>query len=403
MLVDAEGRRFLDAEAANGTVALGYDRTILADAQALAAPLPALPSFVESELRLDAARALVQWFRQALDAPGRVAFELGGAQGIELALKIARANCQATAIAVFEGAYHGRSIFTSQLSSSARYRRHGFNIATPILRLPHPERAARFGGDPEQSTARALEFIERTLSDDQCGAPEQWCALVVEPVLNVGGMTYPERSYLRGVVDAFRRRGALIIADEVFSGFYRTGTALGMLHYGIVPDIVVTSKGLSNGLVPVSCVWARDPLLSAECFPPGTHSVTYANNPLNMAVVLAVLQRYARWTDIASDVERLGQRLGAALARLRDRHDVVQSVEARGATARLVLKQPVAGRVRILARTIGERGSINGHTGALVASTGMAPHVVALCPPLVFTEADVADLEAILDAAFARL
>jgi len=404
VLVDVNGRRLLDAEAANGTAAFGYDAELIKEACDAVACLPALPSFVESRLRLDAGAALSAWFSRATGRAGRVAFELGGAQGIELALKIARSNAPGRAVAVFEGAYHGRSIYTAHLSASSRYRQHGLATVAEVIRLPYPDdHHNRLGHEPATSAQASIDYVERTLEDDLCGAPRDFCALLLEPVLNVGGMIYPSPIYLNRVVELFRRRGALIIVDEIFSGFYRTGRPLGLNHYDFAPDIVVTSKGLSNGIVPLSCVWAREPLLTADRFPPGSHSVTYANNPLNMAVALATLRRYEAWSNIEADMAALESRLAAAMTGLARRHPLVSSTQARGATARLVLSRPVAAAVRDAARHAGRDGTIDGYSGLLVASTGLAPHVVAFHPPLVFSASEVDSMRKILDIALTRI
>jgi 4-aminobutyrate aminotransferase-like enzyme len=396
-LIDLDGRRFLDAEAANGTAAFGYDSSILVEASKIVSSLPLLPSFIESCIRLRAASELCDWFRCSTGLPGRVAFELGGAQGIELALKIARCNNSGNAIAVFEGAYHGRSIFTSHLSASWRYRNHRFDQSAQILRLPHPDSPHWQGQDRSEYAQRCIQHVTNALSNEMSGAPSSWNALLVEPVLNVGGMSFPEPEYLNRVVELFRERGALIIVDEIFSGFYRTGVPLGLNRYEFQPDIVIVSKGLSHGIVPLSCVWARESLLSVDNFPPGSHSVTYANSPLNMAVATTVLRRYKAWSNIESDLKLLELRLTSALKRLSERHSIILEVECHGATARIVLREPVAARVRKAARSIGSQEAIDGYSGLLVASTGMAPNIISIHPPLIFSEEDVWHMEQMLD------
>lgn len=117
-LTSADGRRYLDAEAANGTVAWGYDKRILHDALAHCENLPALPSFCESDLRLDVLQRLERLFREATGTPGRVELDLGGAQGMETALRIAFSAVGPGTVVVFEGAFHGRSGVTGMLSCS---------------------------------------------------------------------------------------------------------------------------------------------------------------------------------------------------------------------------------------------------------------------------------------------
>ncbi|OUC75557.1 aminotransferase class III-fold pyridoxal phosphate-dependent enzyme, partial [Streptomyces swartbergensis] len=134
-----DGRRYLDAEAANGTIAFGYDSTLLQEAMRRCEQLPALPSFAESELRLKVLSRLEPLVSAVLGTPGRVELDLGGAQAMETALRIAFAANGPGTIVVFEGAFHGRSGVTSMLSSSPRYRELLAAWGLEVVRLPSPD------------------------------------------------------------------------------------------------------------------------------------------------------------------------------------------------------------------------------------------------------------------------
>lgn len=410
VLIDAEGRRYLDAEAANGAVAFGYDPSILLTAAARGASMPGLPSFCESALRLRVAERLSERLERETGVVGRVAFELGGAQGIELALKISRMNKRGSIFATFEGGYHGRSALTSHLSASQRYRAIlGGDCRVQVLRLPYPDCAqCRFGRDPRSCHVECASFVKVLLDDDLCGVAtpggaEDVCAFIFEPVLNVGGMVSPDPRYLEGVVRLFRERGALIIVDEIFTGFYRTGKPWGFMHYDVVPDIVVASKALTNGLCPMSFVWARDPLAAPERFPPGTHSVTFANNPLSMSVAETVLDRLDAWSRVEADVHDLEQALRSTLDVVTQRTRLVKGASVLGATGRLVLQGPIAPVLRRVAATIARDAPVDGIHGLLVASTGMAPNVLCIHPPLVTTREEVGIIGELLSRAFAAV
>jgi len=402
-LIDADGRRYLDAEAANGTAVLGYDPSILEEAVVRGRRLPTLPSFCESSLRLELAERLARMFERATGRRGRIAFEVGGAQGIELAIKIARSNTGGGAFLVFEGGYHGRSGFTSQLSASPRYRRL-LGGGAPVVRLPYPDcEQCRFGRTRATCATECVAFTDALLEQETAGVVAgdgrtDVCALVIEPVLNAGGMVFPDPAYLEAVVAQARRRGALIVVDEVFTGLHRTGPMFGFQHYDLEPDLVVLSKALGNGIAPISCVWAREPLAAPTRFAPGTHSTTYANNPLGHAVALTVLDRYQR-DDIPARVACLETWLRDALRALAAAHEIVESVTVRGATARLLLRRPLAGAVRAAARRIGHRG----YHGLLVASTGMADNVICIHPPLIIDEPDVRAAGVMLGRALAEV
>ena len=309
---------------------------------------------------------------------------------------------------MFEGAYHGRSIYTSQLSASHRYRAAAPQLGVQVMRLPYPDcQACRFGYKPETCHAECLEFSRASLMNDYAGVLTRGdgpavSALLIEPMLNVAGMVFPDPRYLNGIVREFQARGALVIADEVFSGFYRTGPALAFQHYNFVPDIIVVSKALTNGLAPLSCVWAREPLLSPDCFPPGTHSVTFANNPLSFAIVETVLDRFERWPSIAADIAVLERKLQSAIG-IAAASPLVAGFEVRGATARIALRGPSADQVRETAARIGRESPIDGYYGLLLASTGMAPSTVAMHPPLAIDDEGLGQLGRLLARTFQSL
>ncbi|GII65319.1 diaminobutyrate--2-oxoglutarate transaminase [Sphaerisporangium krabiense] len=398
-LYDEEDHEYVDAEAANGALALGYDRELLRDACERAMDLPALPSFCESGLRLRVLERLAGRFSRALGAPGRVAVELGGAQGIEMAMRVVAANRGGGTVLTFQGGYHGRSPFTAHLSASSRYRAAQPWPGPDVVRLPYPDCATCVhrpsGGGCNPACAAA---IERLGTEDPFGVPPTGvAALVVEPLLNVGGFVLPDSGHLRRVVDHVRSLGGLIVVDEIFTGLHRLGPEWGFQLHGIEPDIVVAGKALTNGLTAFSCVWAREPLAAPEVFPPGSHSSTFAGNPLALAVVDAVLDRWDAPDTPARTVPALAARLEDALSPLAKR-DLVRAVRVVGGVAVVELEGPHASRLRAIASR-----PRAGRPGLLLASTGMAPSAVALHPPLITAGEDVNLVAELLEQAIGEL
>lgn len=381
-LRDSEGREYVDAEAANGSVSLGYDSSILEQAAAAVSSMPALPSFCESDLRVRVAQRLGDEISRAVGSPGRISFEVGGAQGIELAMKIVAANRRWGTVATLQGSYHGRSPFAGSLSSSSRYRRPIQVASAEVVRLPYPATCGS-GGVSEEA---CLAYL-RSLKSDQSGLPESVSAFLFEPVLNVGGMARPQSNYLQAAATQLRERGALIVIDEIFTGFHRVGPRFGFELHDLDPDIVVLSKALTNGVAGLSAVWAREPLLDPDHFPPGTHSSTFSGTPLMLAVAETVLDRYADravWRSRIAELERQLRQLVSEVAEVAP--DVIESSEAFGGVARLRLRKPVAWEIRNAALRPGDDP---GSKGLLVASTGMAPDVVSLHPPLTISGEDL--------------
>ncbi len=407
-LTDSAGRRFLDSEAANGAAILGYDASIFAEAQAQLAKLPALPSFCESEIRLSLAAQIVDMVEAATGLRGRVAFETGGAQAIELALKIARANSRGSRVVTFEGAYHGRSYLTSALSASQRYRDVSGSSHLEVSRLPLPDCSrCRFSQVPETCAAECARFVEFSFSEDAAGLVSgkesgDLCALLFEPILNVAGMVMPDSRYIQAAVRAVRQHGGLVIADEVFTGLFRSGKLFGFLHHDVKPDIIVFSKGLTNGMVPMSCVWAREALFSDERFGPGSHSATYINGPLGCAVAQVVLRRLLS-LRLETAIGGLERALTTLLARVSAKSDLVSGFSVHGATARLGLRSPQAAAVRAAALSAGGDAGVAGVHGVLLASTGMAPDTINLHPPFVTSSSEMEVLEELLTRTFTQV
>lgn len=404
-LICSEGGRFLDAEASNGAAAFGYDPTLLHSGIERMGSLPLLPSFLESEARLRLAVRITDLFQQELGVAGRVAFSNGGAQAIELALKIARASSSGERVAVFEGAYHGRSPYTSKLGGSLRYESAGPLTQTSVARLPYPGcEMCRFGQVRGNCEHECVKYLHQALDVDMLGLKasgrEGVGAFLFEPILNVGGMVAPDKEYLRACVTRFRNAGAIIVADEVFTGLYRTGRFLGCQHYDIVPDIVVLSKALTNGIVPFGCVWARNELLGPEAFKPRTHSVTFGNNVLGVCVADAVLDKFGSWCSRAKDLAWLEGRLTELANRAGAKRSIVRETFVQGVVLRITLSQPVAFALRkLLMRTPSSRG----HAGMLVASTGAADDVISLHPRLNSTDDEISAAAEMLMNALAEL
>ncbi|AEV87109.1 class III aminotransferase [Actinoplanes sp. SE50] len=398
-----DGRRYLDAEAANGTAAWGYDKSLLAEALLRCAELPALPSFCESSLRVRVLSRLERLFSEVIGAPGRVELDLGGAQGMETALRIAFSSRGPGTVIVFEGAFHGRSGVTSMLSSSPRYRELLAAWGLEVVRLPSPDcRSCPHNITADSCTPGCITAVSRWGSElSGVGGPgfrRKASAFIFEAVQNVGGMVQPDPVLLRAAAEHARSQGALVIADEIFTGMHRVGPRWGFQLAGIEPDIVVTSKGLTNGAAALSAVWAREPLADAAHYPPGSHSSTYVGIPHALAVVDTMLDRWEAWAEVEHDVANLELAMRGRLEELAKRHPwAIDQVDALGATARIVLTGPHAADLRRLC------GTVHPQHGLLVASTGMAPDVINIHPPLVFGAAELDLMAEILDLALDAL
>ncbi|KKU82735.1 MAG: Aminotransferase class-III [Microgenomates group bacterium GW2011_GWA2_47_8] len=308
---------------------------------------------------------------------------------------------------VFEGGYHGRSVYTSQFSASHRYRALIGDWRVPVIRLPYPDWEQSKFKDSRTYYNYCLDTVNRLTTSEVGGivtrnGDPDIAAFMFEPLLNAGGIVKPDKKYLEKLVKIFRKLKALIIVDEVFCGFFRTGKMFGFQHYDFIPDIVVMSKAITNGISPLSCVWAKNPLLSYNNFPPGTHSATFINNPLALSAADTVLDRFEHWKDRDSDIKKLENSLNQIFTIIKERSKLVKSTFALGGVGRLLLRGNFAGKVLDIARTIAYKKPVEGYHGIILASTGMASNVVALNPPLNLTEKEKSIMGKLLISAFAK-
>jgi len=403
VLQDINGKKYLDAEAANGTSGLGFDGSIFEEALTKVKDIPSIPSFSETELRIDYANKIGKKISEQLNMSGKVAFEIGGAQGMELAMKIVKSNSKKSQFVVFEGGYHGRSAYSSQLSASHRYRKINGDWRIPVYRIPYPDcEQCRFDKSINNCGHECIEYTRKMIGSELSGISvnsmeQDIAAFVFEPVLNAGGCVVPDKEYLETTVRLFRKMGALIIVDEIFTGFYRTGKFLGIQHFDIEPDIIVMSKAIVNGCTPFSCVWAKDPLLTKDNFAPGTHSATYINNTFGLSVAETVFDRYEKWVDCESDIKLLENTIFEILEDIKQGFpSVVKSVNVIGGFGRLLLKDNVAKEILDIALSIGENNPVDGYTGVILASTGLTPNVIAINPALNISDRDLKLLHKIL-------
>src|SRR5690554_2689466 len=246
------------------------------------------------------------------DFEKRSALFNSGAEGVENAVKIARTYTGKQAVVAFDHAYHGRTNLTMALTAKNVPYKSGFGpFAAEVYRAPmsYPFCDGLSGAD---AAARAIDHIEK-----QVGA-ENLAAIIIEPIQGEGGFIVPAEGFLPAIVDWARANNVVFIADEVQSGFARTGALFASEHEGIVPDLVVTAKGIAGGL-PLAAVTGRAEIMDAPM--PGGLGGTYGGNPLACVAALASYQTIEE-DGLVARAAQIGETI---LGRLRD----IQSADAR--------------------------------------------------------------------------
>lgn len=311
------------------------------------------------------------------DFPKKTLLVSTGAEAVENAIKIARAYTGRRAVIAFTGAFHGRTLLGMSLTGKAQPYRAGFGPMAPeIYRAPYPYEYRGW------SAERALEALHDVLQTQV--APHEVAAIIVEPVLGEGGFVPAPAAFLQGVRELASRHGIVLIADEIQTGFGRTGRWFAVEHSAVVPDLIVVAKSLAGGL-PLAGVVGRADIMDAV--PPGGLGGTYAGNPLACAAALAVFDIFEE-EELLPRAERLGQDLTAALERLADRYPFVGDARGLGPMRAIELvrdrvsKTPWPELADAVLRAAENRG-------LLVLKAGLYGNVIRLLPPLIISDEEL--------------
>ena len=293
-----------------------------------------------------------------------------GAEAVENAVKIARRATGRDAVVVFDHAYHGRTNLTMAMTAKAMPYKAGFGpFAGEIYRAPvsYPLRDGGLSG--EEAARRAVTVIEK-----QVGA-EAVAAVVIEPILGEGGFIVPAPGFLPALAAWAKDNGVVLVADEIQTGFARTGAMFACEHEGVVPDLVTTAKGIAGGL-PLAAVTGRAELMDAVH--PGGLGGTYGGNPVACAAALATIELYER-EDMPARARAIGERLTSRLRAM----ETPQFAEVRGRGAMVAVEitrpgtlEPDAAETQRIARECAAQG-------VLVLTCGTFGNVLRFLPPLV--------------------
>ena len=314
-----------------------------------------------------------------------------GAEAVENAVKIARHHTGRDAVVVLDHAYHGRTNLTMAMTAKGRPYKHRFGpFAGEVYRVPgsYPFREP-VPVSGEEAAHRAIGVIET-----QVGAGNVAC-VVVEPIQGEGGFVVPAPGFLSTLAGWCREAGALFVADEIQTGFGRTGDLFACDHEGVVPDLVTTAKGIAGGL-PLAGVTGRAEVMDAVH--PGGLGGTYGGNPVACAAALAAL-RTLQEEDLAGRARQIEALMLPRLQELARRHPQVGEVRGRGAILAVEVVRP-GGTVPDAALTAAVSGHCHRH-GVVTLTCGTFGNVLRFLPPLVIPEHLLLEALDVLDDAFA--
>jgi 4-aminobutyrate aminotransferase / (S)-3-amino-2-methylpropionate transaminase / 5-aminovalerate transaminase len=395
-LVDVDGNELLDFAGGIGCVNVGHaNPAVVAAASAQLAQLThgcfhvtPYESYVRLAERLNAS--------MPGDFAKKTLLANSGAEAVENAVKIARAATGRPAVIAFEDGFHGRTLLAMTLTSKVHPYKAGFGPFAPeVYRAPYAYcyRCPYQLAHPSCAEA-CLDALEDLFKRHV--AAEAVAAVIVEPVLGEGGFVVPPPEWLPKVRALTERHGILLIADEVQTGFGRTGKLWAVEHTGVVPDILIAAKSLAGGL-PLSSITGRAEVMDAAG--PGGLGGTFGGNPVSIAAALAVLDQMETGAPFAR-AETIGRTFAARAERWRKRFPLVGDARGLGAMRAIELvkdrgtKEPAKEATTAVSEACYRRGLVT-------ITAGTYGNVIRVLMPLVITDAELEEgldvLEASLD------
>jgi len=308
------------------------------------------------------------------NTPKKTMLLSSGAEAVENAIKIARAYTRRPAVICFDDAFHGRTLLALALTSKTHPYKAGFEpFPSDIYRVPYGQPAARL----EDTFQRVV-------------AAESVAALIVEPVQGEGGFIVPPPGWLTAIADICRKHGILFIADEVQTGFGRTGKMFAIEHEGIQPDLMVTAKSLGGGL-PLAAVTGKAEIMDHTA--QGALGGTFGGNPLACEAALAVIQAIEDG-GLCARAQRLGEQFRQRALAWKDRFPLIHAVRGRGAMQAFELAD--AASTKALAKHCYEHGLI-------LVTAGTCGNVIRILMPLVVTDHQMEEALDVLEAGLAAV
>ena len=325
-LYDEAGTPYLDLQMWYSAANFGYKNRRLGEA--LKRQVDRLPQLACQYLhaeKVEVAARLAQYCEKRFGVKGRVQFNVGGSQAIEDSLKIVRNATGKNLMFAFMGGYHGRTLGASAITSSYRYRRRyghfgdraQFVFYPYCFRCMYELKRETCGLYCHRQFAKLFENEYRGVWDAKAQSAE-FGAFYIEAVQGTGGYVIPPRHYFQRLKQTCEQHKILVVDDEIQMGFYRTGKFWAIENFSMTPDIIVFGKALTNGLNPISGIWAREELISPELFPPGSTHSTFSSNTLGTAVALETLKMLEE-EDYEALVNQKGAYFLAGLQELRSR------------------------------------------------------------------------------------
>ena len=390
ILVDVDGNQFIDFTGGIGVTTVGHTNNAVVEAvrDQVGKVTHTLFGLVGYESYIRAAELLAE--HTPGDFEKKSVFVNSGAEAVENAVKIARKYTGRTEVAVLHHGYHGRT----NLTASMNYNMHPYGTGFGPLAgsVHHAPNSSPFhdGLSGEEAAKRTITHLEKRV-----GASQIAC-LVVEPIQGEGGFIVPADGYLPALVEWCHNNGIVYVSDEVQSGMVRTGAYFGSEHFGIVPDLTTSAKGIGGGL-PIAAVTGRAEIMDASH--PGGLGGTFGGNPVAAAAVVAVFEDVER-RGLIAEAKRVEATLKPALQALQTKHSLIADVRGMGAMLAIELVDasgaPAADAVKAVQAYALQQG-------VLFLNAGTFGNVLRFLPSVVMSDELLHDAMSVLDEALSSL
>jgi 4-aminobutyrate aminotransferase / (S)-3-amino-2-methylpropionate transaminase / 5-aminovalerate transaminase len=379
VIEDVDGNRYIDFAGGIGVMNIGHSRpeVVQAIAEQAAKYVHTCFSVMMYEPYVALAERIVQIAPG--DFPKKAIFFNSGAEAVENAVKIARYATGKPAIITFDNAYHGRTLMTMTMTSKVKPYKHRFGPYAPeVYHAPFPY-PYRMNMTPQEASDYCIAELERMFVGEV--AADQVAAIVIEPVQGEGGFMAAPAGFLRELKTLCEKHDILFIADEIQSGFCRTGRMFAVDHDGVQPDLMIIAKSLAAGM-PLSGVVGRADIMDAP--PPGTLGGTYSGNPVACAAALAVLDLFEK-EDYAARSREIGHIITHRFSQFQQRYSLVGDVRGLGGMAAIELVRDRATKEPD-AHAASEVLSAAHQRGLVLIKAGMYDNVLRILVPLVVTD-----------------
>ncbi|WP_425712651.1 4-aminobutyrate--2-oxoglutarate transaminase [Fictibacillus sp. Mic-4] len=391
LVEDVDGNTYIDFAGAIGTINVGHSHP-----EVVKAIKDQADQFIHTGFNVMMYESYIELAEKVTelapgDFPKQAAFFNSGAEAVENAVKIARKYTKRQGIVSFRRGFHGRTLMTMTMTSKVKPYKYEFGPFAPeVYKAEYPYAYRRPEGMTEEQYSQYLvEQFEHFLIAD--AAPESIAAVVMEPVQGEGGFIIPTKEFVQGIYNICKKYGILFVADEIQTGFSRTGKYFAIDHFGVEPDLITISKSLGAG-TPISGVIGRAEIMDAAN--PGEIGGTYAGSPLGCQAALAVINIIEK-EKLNDRADVLGNKVIDHFNQLADRFEQIGDVRGLGAMCAFEVVKDRASKTPDK-EAVGKIVKEANDRGLLLLSAGVYGNVIRILMPLTITDEQLEEGLAIL-------